>query len=209
MSVEYNCAHMTIQNWRRLNRSGPWPEERTSHAACCLNYGQQFPLLLMTGGMDRQNKPLGDAWILDIDRGNWRKVRLKFTLCVVYIHIIIVFTIIVQVSVPLKARWGHSLTAISLCPGLTEVVEFGGSPDHFTGSNETQPKMADTTLLEFSECPCNLLHACAVYVPECIECKPVVCKKVPVGVVWAKVYTLCMLMLGLTVFRSKVRKLLM
>ena len=42
----------------------------------------------MTGGLDRQNKPLGDVWILDIERGNWRKVRLNFTLCVVYIHII-------------------------------------------------------------------------------------------------------------------------
>ena len=107
-----------------------------------------------------------------------------------------------QVSVTRKARWGHSLTAISLGPGLTEVVEFGGSPDHF---NETQTKMADTTLLEFSECPRNL-HTCMRSIPVCIECKPVVCKKVPVGVVWAKVYTLCMLMLGLTVFRAKVRK---
>ena len=43
----------------------------------------------MTGGLDRQGKPLGDAWILDIERGNWRKVRLNFTLCVVYIHIIV------------------------------------------------------------------------------------------------------------------------
>ena len=58
---------------------------------------------------------------------------------------------IVQVTVTLKARWGHSLTAVSRDPGLTEVVEFGGSPDPWTGSNETQPKMADTTLLQFSE----------------------------------------------------------
>ena len=61
-----------------------------------------------------------------------------------------------QVIVTRKARWGHSLTAVSLGPGLTEVVEFGGSPDPMTGSDETQPKMADTTLLEFSECPHNL-----------------------------------------------------
>ena len=114
----------------------------------------------MTGGLDRQNKPLGDAWILDIERGNWRKVRLNFTLCVVYIHIISVCMLcifFVQVSVALKARWGHSLTAVSLGPGLTEVVEFGGSPDPPTGYNETQPKMADTTLLQFSECPHNHL----------------------------------------------------
>ena len=111
------------------------PEERDDHAACCLNYGQQFPLLLMTGGQDKQNKPLGDVWILDIERGNWRKVRLNFTLCVIHIHIITVcMLLIVQVSVTRKAHWGHSLTAVSLGPGLTEVVEFGGSPDPFTGS---------------------------------------------------------------------------
>ena len=56
-------------------------------------------------------------------------------------------------SVTLKARHGHSLTAVSLGPGLTEVVEFGGSPNAFTGSIGAQPKMADTTLLQFSECP--------------------------------------------------------
>ena len=62
-----------------------------------------------------------------------------------------------QVSVTLKARWGHSLTAFSLGPGLTEVVEFGGSPEPPTGSDKTQPKMADTTLLQFSECAHNYI----------------------------------------------------
>ena len=56
-----------------------------------------------------------------------------------------------QVDVTLKARWGHSLTAISLGLGLTEVVEFAGSPEPLTRSDETQPKTADTTLLQFSE----------------------------------------------------------
>ena len=68
---------MLLQNWRRLNRSegGPWPEEREWHAACCLNYGEQFPQILMTGGLDKQNKSLADVWILDIERENWTKVR--------------------------------------------------------------------------------------------------------------------------------------
>ena len=78
------------QNWRKLG-DGPWPEERSYHAACCLNYGQQFPQLLVSGGLDRQDKPLADLWILDIERGNGRKVRQTFhhfLLCVwiVYEH---------------------------------------------------------------------------------------------------------------------------
>ena len=55
-------------------------------------------------------------------------------------------------SASLKPRSGHSLTAFSLGPGLTEVTMFGGTAEPSTGSTETQPKLADTTLLQFSEC---------------------------------------------------------
>ena len=51
----------------------------------------------------------------------------------------------------MKARQSHSLTAFSLGPGLTEVMEFGGTPQPWTKPFETQPKMADTTLLQFSK----------------------------------------------------------
>ena len=57
-----------------------------------------------------------------------------------------------QMGVTLKARWCHSLAAFSLGPGLTVVLQFGGTPEPWTGSDETQPKMAHTTLLEFGEC---------------------------------------------------------
>ena len=88
----HKCSSMFFtQNWRKLNKSGdgPWPEERYSHAACCLNYGQEFPQLLVSGGLDRQGKPLADLWILDIERGNWRKVRQlfhRFFLCVWFVY---------------------------------------------------------------------------------------------------------------------------
>ena len=70
-----------LQHWRKLNKSGggPWPEERSRHAACCLNYGQEQPQILLIGGEDRTGNPLGDVWILDVNSGRWRKVRL---LCV-------------------------------------------------------------------------------------------------------------------------------
>ena len=76
-SYMLNC--LSLQHWTKLNKSegGPWPEERQFHAACCLNYGQQHPQLLVTGGWDRQDKAMGDAWILDVDSGKWRKVRRK------------------------------------------------------------------------------------------------------------------------------------
>ena len=56
----------------------------------------------------------------------------------------------------MKARWWHSLTAFSLGPGLTVVTVFGGTDKSPTGAANTQPKLADTTLLQFSECGCVL-----------------------------------------------------
>ncbi len=59
-----------------LVRSMPWPVEREGHAACCLNYGQDHPQLLMYGGSDNYYKTLRDMWILDVDTGKWTEVSL-------------------------------------------------------------------------------------------------------------------------------------
>ncbi len=47
---------------------------RSSHAAACLGYGGNNPQLLVTGGYG--TKVLGDAWILDLQKGRWRRVRI-------------------------------------------------------------------------------------------------------------------------------------
>ena len=82
-------------------------------------------------------------------------------------------------SATLKPRWGHSLTAFSLGPGLTEVTVFGGSPEPLTVSDEIQPKLADTTLLQFSEWLIVCYHMPLQYVwtlfTECMYCNPHVC----------------------------------
>ena len=71
--------YFSLQHWTKLSKSGgqPWPEARDHHAACCLNFGQEHPQLLVTGGWGKGNKVLSDAWILDVDRGRWRRVRKK------------------------------------------------------------------------------------------------------------------------------------
>ena len=58
-----------------------WPEARGRHAACCLNYGEDHPMVLMSGGVgkDKKNerkKVLGDMWILDVDSGKWTEVKM-------------------------------------------------------------------------------------------------------------------------------------
>ena len=65
-----------IQNFQRLKKYGPWPKKRSSHAACVLNYDQEFPHLLVTGGLDENAQPLGDLWLLSVDHGTWNQVCL-------------------------------------------------------------------------------------------------------------------------------------
>ena len=65
----------------------------------------------------------------------------------------------------MKARWCHSLTTFSLGPGLTVVTVFGGTDKPPIGSAETQPKLADTTLLQFSKC--TSANTCTVQVSVC------------------------------------------
>ena len=49
----------------------------------------------------------------------------------------------------LQPRRAHSTTAFCVVDGVTEVTVFGGSADPWTEDDETQSKLADTTLLQF------------------------------------------------------------
>ena len=51
-----------------------WPREREGHAACCLNYGEEHPKLLVSGGLKNMGDLNRDIWILDVDRGRWTEV---------------------------------------------------------------------------------------------------------------------------------------
>ena len=49
--------------------------ERSWHAACCLNYGEEHPQLLVSGGRDKDSNTLRDLWVLDVEAGTWKEVR--------------------------------------------------------------------------------------------------------------------------------------
>ena len=54
----------------------PQPVGRSDHGACCLNYCEDNPKLLISGGLDEGNNVLGDMWILDVNSGKWTEVRM-------------------------------------------------------------------------------------------------------------------------------------
>ena len=53
---------------------GPVPVGRSFHATCCINVGDDHPLLLVTGGLDKDNQVLKDAWLLDVVSRRWKEV---------------------------------------------------------------------------------------------------------------------------------------
>ena len=55
----------------------PWPVGRSYHAACCLGFGSQHPHLLVTGGVDNDDKTLRDAWLFDVTNRRWKEVSLS------------------------------------------------------------------------------------------------------------------------------------
>ena len=51
------------------------------------------------------------------------------------------------------SRWGHSMTAVFVCPGLEAAIVFGGSPEDFGKKWRTPEfnRLAETTILYFGE----------------------------------------------------------
>ena len=54
----------------------PQPVERGFHGACCLNYGENHPKVLISGGVGKGSKVLGDMWILNVNSGKSTEVRM-------------------------------------------------------------------------------------------------------------------------------------
>ena len=65
-----------MQHFSKMDTQGEsCPEGRESHAAVCLCYGGDHPQLLVTGGFDGSSV-LSDVWLLDVQSGRWREVRV-------------------------------------------------------------------------------------------------------------------------------------
>ena len=65
----------------------------------------------------------------------------------------------VQVQDPsLQSRFGHCAAAITISPGVTEVVMFGGSPEWPKNKTDNDlKKLSMTTVLRFGEAPFIIL----------------------------------------------------
>ena len=65
-----------MQHFSKMDTQGEsCPKERYLHAAVCLGYGGDHPQLLVTGGFDGRSD-LSEVWLLDVQSGRWREVRV-------------------------------------------------------------------------------------------------------------------------------------
>ena len=66
-----------MQHFSKMDTQGEsYPEKRSYHAAVCLGYGGDHPQLLVTGGVGSGTYVLSDVWLLDVQSGRWREVRV-------------------------------------------------------------------------------------------------------------------------------------
>ena len=74
-----------MQHFSKMDTQGEsCPEGRCLHGAVCLGYGGDHPQLLVTGGLggidessiDDNGVVLSDVWLLDVQSGRWREVRV-------------------------------------------------------------------------------------------------------------------------------------
>ena len=64
-----------MQNFSKMDTQGEFcPKGRGFHAAVCLGYGGDHPQLLVIGGLG--SNVLSDVWLLDVQSGRWREVRV-------------------------------------------------------------------------------------------------------------------------------------
>ena len=65
-----------MQHFSKMDTQGEsCPKGRSRHAAVCLGYGGDHPQLLVTGGIDGRSFR-SDVWLLDVQSGRWREVRV-------------------------------------------------------------------------------------------------------------------------------------
>ena len=71
-----------------------------------------------------------------------------------WLYYICVHSPLPQIPLPddVQPRCFHTITAFSLCPGLSEATMFAGCPDYAVGRSDDQlPKQSETTVLQLGE----------------------------------------------------------
>ncbi|XP_019863832.1 PREDICTED: uncharacterized protein LOC109593001 [Amphimedon queenslandica] len=105
-----------------------WPVGRYYHAGAIIITGSDCPMLVISGGADKNNDTLDDCWIFNITQHSW-----------------------IKLDVPHSAskRHGHSLSVFLMSPHCVWIITVGGCVDK-RGTLVTNPNIVMIT--ELGQC---------------------------------------------------------
>ena len=68
------------QKWATMKWRFDWPVGRDGHASCVLS-DPLHSQILVSGGWDKDNRLIKDAWILNVQTKSWKKVCESVCVC--------------------------------------------------------------------------------------------------------------------------------
>uniref|UniRef100_A0A1X7SWV7 Attractin/MKLN-like beta-propeller domain-containing protein n=1 Tax=Amphimedon queenslandica TaxID=400682 RepID=A0A1X7SWV7_AMPQE len=104
-----------------------WPVGRCLHAGAVIVTGSDCPMLVISGGEDKNEDTLDDCWIFNITQHSWIKLDVPH-------------------SVTVSKRFGHSLSVFIMSPHCVWIITTGGCVDK-RGTLVTNPNIVMLTEL--------------------------------------------------------------
>ena len=94
-------------------------------AGAIINTGSDCPMLVISGGLDKNSGTLDDCWIFNITQHSWIKVFDSET------HVLLISSFYQQLDVPhfVNERHGHSLSVFIMSPHCVWIITAGGIVD--------------------------------------------------------------------------------
>ncbi|XP_019860615.1 PREDICTED: uncharacterized protein LOC109588952 [Amphimedon queenslandica] len=85
-----------------------WPVGRYYHAGAIIRTGSDCPMLVISGGLDKNGDTLDDCWVFNITQHSWIKLDVPHFVC---------------------KRWAHSLSVFIMSPHCVWIITDGGVVD--------------------------------------------------------------------------------
>ncbi|XP_019854498.1 PREDICTED: uncharacterized protein LOC105313470 [Amphimedon queenslandica] len=103
-----------------------WPVGRWAYAGAIIITGSDCPMLVISGGEDKNEETLDDCWIFNITQHSWIKLDVPHSV---------------------SKRWGHSLSVFIMSPYCVWILTVGGCVDKTVTRHVTDPNIAMLTEL--------------------------------------------------------------
>ncbi|XP_011405237.2 PREDICTED: uncharacterized protein LOC105313472 [Amphimedon queenslandica] len=123
--LEISISTVFWQCIKRPKAIDQWPVGRYYHAGAIIMIGLDCPMLVISGGWDKNNDTLDDCWIFNVTQHVWIKLDAPHSV---------------------SKRWAHSLSVFNVSPHCVWIITVGGFLDKIC-TLVTNPNIAMLTEL--------------------------------------------------------------